>query len=131
VRRRNKALYGNSYYMSDPVNSTRVVTDEGGNEVYAAAYGPFGELQKTWENGVTGKWGRPSRVAGYRSNRFLFKYFVDLGEVLYLNPIRFRGQVSGVDDIATGCLGGYLIENLYAMNEFSGKGFRGFDLNGY
>jgi len=40
------------YYMSDQVNSTRVVTDEDGNEVYAAAYGPFGELQKTWENDV-------------------------------------------------------------------------------
>lgn len=37
------------YYVSDQVNSTRVLTDEGGNRVYAASYGPYGDLQKTWE----------------------------------------------------------------------------------
>jgi RHS repeat-associated protein len=36
------------YYMSDEINSTRIVTDDNGNVVYSEAYGPFGGVQKNW-----------------------------------------------------------------------------------
>ncbi|HLP44685.1 MAG TPA: RHS repeat-associated core domain-containing protein, partial [Candidatus Kapabacteria bacterium] len=36
------------YYMSDQINSTRIVTDDSGNVVYSEAYGPYGDVQKTW-----------------------------------------------------------------------------------
>jgi RHS repeat-associated protein len=36
------------YYMSDQINSTRIVTDENGDVVYSEAYGPYGDIQKTW-----------------------------------------------------------------------------------
>jgi RHS repeat-associated protein len=38
------------YYMSDQINTTRLVTDETGNVVYSAAYGPYGDVQKLWMN---------------------------------------------------------------------------------
>jgi RHS repeat-associated protein len=38
------------YYMTDQVNSTRIITDENGNVVYSEAYGPYGDVQKTWVN---------------------------------------------------------------------------------
>jgi RHS repeat-associated protein len=42
---RGGALY---YYASDQINSTRIVTDSGGNVVYSAAHEPYGGIQKTW-----------------------------------------------------------------------------------
>ncbi|MCP4217613.1 MAG: RHS repeat-associated core domain-containing protein [bacterium] len=36
------------YYMSDQINSTRMITDDVGNVVYSEAYGPYGDVQKTW-----------------------------------------------------------------------------------
>ncbi len=36
------------YYMSDQINSTRIITDGNGNEVYSALYGPYGDVQKVW-----------------------------------------------------------------------------------
>ncbi|MCX6578633.1 MAG: RHS repeat-associated core domain-containing protein, partial [Candidatus Aminicenantes bacterium] len=36
------------YYMSDQINSTRIITDDVGNIVYSEAYGPYGDVQKTW-----------------------------------------------------------------------------------
>jgi RHS repeat-associated protein len=36
------------YYMSDQINSTRIITDDIGNVVYSEAYGPYGDVQKTW-----------------------------------------------------------------------------------
>jgi len=36
------------YYMSDQINSTRIVTDDNGNVVYSEAYNPFGGVQKNW-----------------------------------------------------------------------------------
>ena len=38
------------YYTIDQVNSTRVITDDNGNVVYSAAYGPYGQIQKIWTN---------------------------------------------------------------------------------
>jgi RHS repeat-associated protein len=38
------------YYMSDQINTTRLVTDGSGNIVYSAAYGPYGDVQKIWMN---------------------------------------------------------------------------------
>jgi RHS repeat-associated protein len=38
------------YYMSDQVNSIRIVTDNNGDVVYSAAYGPYGEVEKVWNN---------------------------------------------------------------------------------
>jgi RHS repeat-associated protein len=38
------------YYMSDQINSTRIVTDDTGNIVHSSAHGPYGEIQKTWTN---------------------------------------------------------------------------------
>ena len=38
------------FYTTDHINSVRVVTDETGNRVYAAAYDPYGGIQKVWEN---------------------------------------------------------------------------------
>jgi RHS repeat-associated protein len=38
------------YYMSDQINSTRMITDDSGNVVYSAAYCPYGEPLKTWVN---------------------------------------------------------------------------------
>ncbi|MBC7360809.1 MAG: hypothetical protein H5U06_00755 [Candidatus Aminicenantes bacterium] len=38
------------YYTTDHINSVRVVTDQNGNGVYAAAYDPYGGIQKIWEN---------------------------------------------------------------------------------
>jgi RHS repeat-associated protein len=37
------------YYTSDQINSTRIVTDDFGTVVYAAAHDPYGGIQKTWE----------------------------------------------------------------------------------
>ena len=36
------------YYTSDQINSTRIVTDNAGTVVYAAAHEPYGGIQKTW-----------------------------------------------------------------------------------
>jgi len=36
------------YYASDQINSTRIVTDNTGTVVYAAAHEPYGGIQKTW-----------------------------------------------------------------------------------
>lgn len=36
--------------MTDQVNSTRIITDENGNVVFSEAYGPYGDVQKTWVN---------------------------------------------------------------------------------
>ncbi|MCU0289504.1 MAG: RHS repeat-associated core domain-containing protein [Acidobacteria bacterium] len=36
------------YYMSDQINSTRIITDDAGSVVYSEAYGPYGDVQKTW-----------------------------------------------------------------------------------
>ncbi len=36
------------YYMSDQINSTRIITDGNGNVVYSALYGPYGDVQKVW-----------------------------------------------------------------------------------
>lgn len=38
------------YYTTDHLNSVRVVTDQNGNRVFAAAYDPYGGIQKVWEN---------------------------------------------------------------------------------
>jgi RHS repeat-associated protein len=38
------------YYMSDQINSTRIVTDDTGTIVHSSAHGPYGEIQKTWVN---------------------------------------------------------------------------------
>jgi RHS repeat-associated protein len=38
------------YYMSDQINSTRIVTDDAGTIVHSSAHGPYGEIQKTWVN---------------------------------------------------------------------------------
>ncbi|MGQ9801558.1 MAG: hypothetical protein ACUVRL_07840 [Candidatus Saccharicenans sp.] len=35
------------YYTTDQINSTRVVTDDVGNIVYAAAHDPYGGILKT------------------------------------------------------------------------------------
>ena len=37
------------YYTADHINSTRIVTDDLGTVVYAAAHDPYGGIQKTWE----------------------------------------------------------------------------------
>jgi RHS repeat-associated protein len=38
------------YYMSDQINSNRIVTDDTGTIVHSSAHGPYGEIQKTWIN---------------------------------------------------------------------------------
>jgi RHS repeat-associated protein len=38
------------YYMTDQINSTRIITDDSGNVVFSEAYGPYGDIQKTWTN---------------------------------------------------------------------------------
>ncbi len=38
------------YYMPDQVNSVRIVTDGNGEVVYSAAYGPYGEIEKVWND---------------------------------------------------------------------------------
>lgn len=44
------STYQYLYYMSDQINSTRVVTDDTGNVAYSAAYDPYGGVQQTWVN---------------------------------------------------------------------------------
>ncbi len=36
------------YYMSDQINTTRIITDGNGNVVYSALHGPYGDVQKVW-----------------------------------------------------------------------------------
>ena len=36
------------YYMTDQINSTRVITNGSGDVVYSEAYSPYGEVQRTW-----------------------------------------------------------------------------------
>ena len=36
--------------MSDQISSTRIITDDTGNVVYSEAYGPYGDVQKTFTN---------------------------------------------------------------------------------
>jgi hypothetical protein len=38
------------YYATDQIGSTRIVTDDTGAVVYAAAHDPWGGIQKTWTN---------------------------------------------------------------------------------
>jgi RHS repeat-associated protein len=38
------------YYMTDQINSTRIITNDSGNVVFSEAYGPYGDVQKTWVN---------------------------------------------------------------------------------
>ncbi len=38
------------YYTTDQIGSTRIVTDDAGNIVYAAAHDPYGGVQQTWVN---------------------------------------------------------------------------------
>jgi RHS repeat-associated protein len=38
------------YYMNDQINSTRIITNDSGNVVFSEAYGPYGDVQKTWTN---------------------------------------------------------------------------------
>jgi RHS repeat-associated protein len=38
------------YYMTDQINSTRMITNGSGNVVFSEAYGPYGDVQKTWIN---------------------------------------------------------------------------------
>jgi RHS repeat-associated protein len=38
------------YYMTDQINSTRIITNGSGNVVFSEAYGPYGDIQKTWTN---------------------------------------------------------------------------------
>jgi RHS repeat-associated protein len=38
------------YYMTDQINSTRIITNDSGNVVFSEAYGPYGDVQKTWIN---------------------------------------------------------------------------------
>jgi hypothetical protein len=38
------------YYMTDQINSTRMITNGSGNVVFSEASGPFGDVQKTWTN---------------------------------------------------------------------------------
>jgi len=39
------------YYATDQIGSTRIVTDDTGAVVYAAAHDPYGGIQKTWTSG--------------------------------------------------------------------------------
>ena len=41
---------GYFYYMTDQINSTRIITNDSGNVVFSEAYGPYGDVQKTWTN---------------------------------------------------------------------------------
>jgi hypothetical protein len=38
------------YYTQDQISSTRVVTDDTGTVVYAAAHDPYGGIQKVWKD---------------------------------------------------------------------------------
>jgi RHS repeat-associated protein len=38
------------YYMTDQINSTRIITNDSGNVVFSEACGPYGDVQKTWTN---------------------------------------------------------------------------------
>ena len=38
------------YYMTDQINSTRIITNGNGDVVFSEAYGPYGDIQKTWTN---------------------------------------------------------------------------------
>jgi RHS repeat-associated protein len=38
------------YYMTDQINSTRIITNDSGNVVFSEACGPYGDIQKTWIN---------------------------------------------------------------------------------
>jgi RHS repeat-associated protein len=38
------------YYMTDQINSSRIITNGSGNVVFSEAYGPYGDVQKTWTN---------------------------------------------------------------------------------
>jgi RHS repeat-associated protein len=38
------------YYMTDQINSTRIIINDSGNVVFSEAYGPYGDIQKTWTN---------------------------------------------------------------------------------
>ncbi len=38
------------YYMTDQISSTRIIANSSGNVVFSEAYGPYGDVQKTWTN---------------------------------------------------------------------------------
>jgi RHS repeat-associated protein len=38
------------YYMTDQINSTRIIINDNGDVVFSEAYGPYGDVQKTWIN---------------------------------------------------------------------------------
>jgi RHS repeat-associated protein len=38
------------YYMTDQINSSRIITNDSGNVVFSEAAGPYGDVQKTWIN---------------------------------------------------------------------------------
>ncbi|MGB4703661.1 MAG: RHS repeat-associated core domain-containing protein [Candidatus Saccharicenans sp.] len=44
------------FYTTDQINSTRLVTDENGNVVYAAVHDPYGGIHHTWANAFDPVW---------------------------------------------------------------------------
>ena len=49
------------YYMTDQINSTRIITDGSGNVVFSEAAGPYGDIQKTWTNTYEPKLNSPGK----------------------------------------------------------------------
>jgi hypothetical protein len=45
----NPATSAYHYYTQDQIGSTRIVTDDTGTVVYAAAHDPYGGIQKVWK----------------------------------------------------------------------------------
>ncbi|MCP4215775.1 MAG: hypothetical protein GY765_14065, partial [bacterium] len=65
------------YYMNDQINSTRMITDDLGNVVYSEAYGPYGDVQKTWNTtyGPKQKFSGKEREAYSDLDYFGARYF--------------------------------------------------------
>ena len=67
------------YYMSDQINSSRVIIDDDLNLVYSSAHGPYGEPLKTWTNTFdpNPKFSGKEREKGYTNHDYFGARYYD------------------------------------------------------
>jgi hypothetical protein len=72
------------YYMTDQINSTRIITNGSGNVVFSEAYGPYGDVQKTWTNTYDPKLKEKGTGRKRKPTPFLL-FFIKGLDIFFLN----------------------------------------------
>ena len=103
----NPATSAYHYYAQDQISSTRIVTDDTGAVVYAAAHDPYGGIQKVWVDAFDPKRKFSDKERDAESG-------LDYFGARYFNSLRYRFIT--VDPIfnKAGCIAIPQLQNLYA-----------------